>query len=101
MLRIELANGDAQPRASLQHPHPGGSQGKILLVGELDQPRQSRVIERRPPIPVLRGGEVHGFVALLKPFIGNPRWRGFEIWTQQTSLEEQRQPEEDDAFRFP
>src|SRR5262245_11275755 len=48
---------------------------------------------------MLGGSRVDGFIPLLKPFIGNGRWRGLEIRTEHASLDEayqrddQREPQ--------
>ncbi|MGE5218306.1 MAG: hypothetical protein ACM3SP_15020, partial [Chloroflexota bacterium] len=82
------SNCDAQPRPRFQDPHPGGLQRKIPLIRKPDQPDQYGIIEHRPPFPMVRGRGVQGFVVLRKPFIRHQRRRGFEIWTEQTSLSE-------------
>jgi len=100
LLRIELANGDAELRPRFEHADAGSAQGQILLIRGIDEPRQHGVIEHRPPIPVFREAGVHRFVPVFNPCVSNRCWRCLEIRAEQTSFEQQRQPEDQD-FRLP
>ena len=48
-LRKHLAGGDAQLGAGLDDAQAGDLQRQVLLVGELDQAIEGRIVERLPP----------------------------------------------------
>ncbi len=54
LLRIEVADRDAELGPCLEHPHGRPVQRQVLPVGGVDQPVESRIVQRLPPGRICR-----------------------------------------------
>ena len=52
-LRIEFADRDAEYGAGLKHACAGAQQSQVLIVGNLNESVQCRIVKSRPPIPIV------------------------------------------------
>jgi len=102
LLRVELADGDPELCARLEDADARSQECKILLIGEVDQIRQHRVVERRPPLAILRAAGIDRPGAGLHPVVGDLYRRALEVRTDHASGRQQgKHPGDPDASNTP
>src|SRR6516165_12094439 len=74
-LRIELADRYTQLGARFEHLGARADQSEVLIIGDLDQPVENRVMEHPPPVPILLVSRIDGRVVGFEPLLRN-RSRG-------------------------
>src|SRR5215472_16521583 len=90
-LRIELADRYAQLGARFEHLGARADESEVLIVGDLDQPVENRVVEHFPPVPILLISRIDRRVVGFEPFLGNRRRRRSKVWADQTPGAAKRQ----------
>src|SRR5215472_4722041 len=91
-LWVEFADGDTQLGPRFEHLSSGADQGKVLIVGDLDQPIEHRVMKDLPPVAILLIAGVDRRVAGFEPFLGHRGRRRRKIGPDHTTdaLKQQR-----------
>src|SRR6516164_4214769 len=84
-LRIELADRYAQLGSRFEHLGARADQREVLIIGDLDQPVENRVVEHLPPVPILLISRIDRRVVGFEPFVGYRRRRRREIGTHHTT----------------
>src|SRR5215472_12246643 len=84
-LRIELADRYAQLRARFEHFGAGANESEVLIIGDLDQPVENRVMEHFPPVAVLLISRIDRRVVGFEPLLRNRSGRRGEIGADQTT----------------
>src|SRR6516165_1420517 len=85
-LRIELADRYAQLGARFEHLGARADQSEVLIIGDLDQPIEHRVMKDLPPVAILLIAGVDRSVARFeKPFLGHRSRRRREIGSDHTT----------------
>jgi len=78
-LRIELADRNAKLGTRSENLGTGADQGEVLIVGDLDQPVEHRVMEHLPPVAVFLISGFDRRISGFEPFGGDWRRRRGEI----------------------
>ena len=74
-LREDIADGDRLARSGFEDPSAHDPEGRVLLVGPLDQCRERRIVEDRPPVVAFERGVPDGRMFGLDPGRGHRRGR--------------------------
>src|SRR5215469_12300064 len=83
-LRIKLADRYAQLGARFEHLGAGADQSEVLIIGDLDQSVENRVVEHLPPIPIFLIPRIDRRVVCFEPFLGDRRRRRSKVRADQT-----------------
>src|SRR5215472_1937820 len=99
-LRIELADRYAQLGARFEHLGARADESEVLIVGDLDQPVENRVVEHFPPVPILLISRIDRRVVGFEPFVRNrSRGRG-EIGTDKAAAAQEKQYQKERKARL-
>src|SRR5215471_2876751 len=102
-LRIEFTNRNAQLCARFENLGAGANQSKVLIIGDLDQPVEHRVVEHPPPVSILLISRIDRRVVGFEPFVSDRSRRRGEIGPNHTTgtLKEQGHSDDmpDDSMR--
>src|SRR5215472_10917050 len=90
-LRIELADCYAQLGARFEHLGARADQSEVLIIGDLDQPVENRVVKHLPPVSILLISRIDRRVLGFEPFLGNRGRRRGKIRADETSGAAKRQ----------
>ena len=91
LLRIKLADRDAELGARLQHPRSGAEQGEVLVVGRLDQAIEHGIVKHLPPVAIVLPVRPHGGVVRFEVFFSDGRDGRREIRPDRAARERRRQ----------
>ena len=64
-----------RPTGRFEHLGARADQSEVLIIGDLDQPVENRVMEHPPPVPILLVSRIDGRVVGFEPLFRN-RSRG-------------------------
>src|SRR5215467_2585443 len=96
-LRIELTDRNAQLCTRLENLGAGANQSKVLIIGDLDQPVEHRVVEHPPPVSILLISRIDRRVVGFEPFAGDWGRRRGEIGPNHTTGTLEQQGYSDDV----
>src|SRR5215469_4000373 len=83
-LRIELPDRHAQLGARFEHLGTGADQSEVLIIGDIDQPVENRVVEYLPPIPIFLIPRVDRRIVCFEPFLGDRCRRRSKVRADET-----------------
>ena len=94
LLRVELAERDAELGAGLEDADAGGAEREVLLVRQPDQVRERRVGEDVPPVPVFRARGVDRGVVGFEPLDGDVGLGRLEVGADHAAGGQQEREQE-------